>query len=397
MIPWQTNMYTEPADLERMRALGLGTIHGVLSHEGSDVSAISSSSDVFRVVDDDGGCVFVKRYLYPRWGPRVRQMFRGTMFGTSRARFEFVFLTEMRRRGLPAVRPIAFGEDRLLGFTRTTFLITEGAPDVVSLDTFALRDDGAAMRNSTGWAGLADPLGRTIRRMHDAGVRHGGLFWRNILVCEDAHDATTQFSFLDPDHRGRLRPGPLPASDVVADLSEFAASAIALRLDDGLSPFLRAYSGGAVDSDLQGRILPRAAQLAGAERHRIAVSDMIVRLRERSQNDVAAPGGELRTVDAFFEHLLRAKRSNAAHLPSRHTIRLVLSGSPERTVAVGRDGYTSVDNPAEGVDLTISSDVAIWLAVVNADPDAFSLIRSGRFRITGDTSLLATFLRDIWA
>ena len=297
-------MHIEPADVERLRALGLGTVSQILAHDGADVSAISRSSDVFRVADGDC-CVFVKRYSYPRWGPRLRQMFRGTLFGLSRARFEFDFLNEMRRRGVPAVRPIAFGEDRCLGFTRTTFLITEGEMDVMSLDAFALRDDGAALRHSMGMAGA---LGREIRRMHDAGVRHGGLYWRNILVCGNADGETERFAFLDPDRRGHFCKGPLPASDAMADLSEFAASAVAMGLEDSLSPFLLAYSGGTLDADLQRVILLRAAKLRPAERRRHAIADIIARLRERSKSDDRP---NLRTVDTFFEHLLASKRSNA--------------------------------------------------------------------------------------
>ena len=62
-----------------------------------------------------------------------------------------------------------------------------------------------------------------------------------------------------------------------------------------------------------------------------------------------------------------------------------------------RDGYVAVDTPAGDADLTLSADPAVWLAVVNAHPDALSLVRSGGLGITGDTTLLATMLRDIWA
>ena len=59
--------------------------------------------------------------------------------GKSRARFEYDVLAEMRRRGISAVRPIAFGERRSGGFLKACFLMTEGVTGAPSLDV--LSDD----------------------------------------------------------------------------------------------------------------------------------------------------------------------------------------------------------------------------------------------------------------
>ncbi len=46
--------------------------------------------------------VYVKRYLYKERGQRLKQMFRDTLFGRSRAR---TALKEMRSRQVPTVMP----------------------------------------------------------------------------------------------------------------------------------------------------------------------------------------------------------------------------------------------------------------------------------------------------
>ena len=103
---------------------------------------MSHTSDVVQVPIDPafGGPshVFVKRYRYDRFEHRIKQAFRGTLFGKSRARREFDFLSEMRRRKVPTVRPIAFGDTYGPLFLHASFLITEGSEGFHSLDLFAL-------------------------------------------------------------------------------------------------------------------------------------------------------------------------------------------------------------------------------------------------------------------
>ena len=69
----------------------------------------------------------------------------------------------MRRRGLPAVKPLASAAKRSLGFVKAGILITEAAPHAVQLDTWACAHVVPG--------DLARALGREVRRMHDAGVR----------------------------------------------------------------------------------------------------------------------------------------------------------------------------------------------------------------------------------
>ncbi len=411
MLLRRAYMRVDPADLGWLREQGLDSVSKVLVHAGDDVSAISHSSDVYRVEVDDprvrGGCFFVKRYLYPRWSQRIKQTFRGAMLGPSRAKFEFEFLSEMRRRGLPAVRPIAFGEDRVVGFTRTTFLITEGQTDAMSLDAFALRDDGVALQDRKLRSQYAVQLGRAVRRMHRAGVRHGGLFWRNILVRPTDHDETRRVAFLDPDRRGRLFSGPVPKADAVADLAEFTASAIAFGIRGGLSRFLRAYRDthqlGSADRELKRVVVGRAIPLARAERQRNAVTRIINGLRLRARRERRdTPGVEIRSSDAFFEYLHQHRREGTPQLQTKRLIRFQIREGEavrrvtDRLLAFDGVGYAPADGSAEHPDLTVAVDCEAWLAIINARSDAFSLIRARGIRISGDTTILAGLLRDVW-
>ncbi len=403
-------MKVAAGDRSWLAARGLGSVREVLAYASPDVAAISRSSDIFRVDAPPGSegpaCVFVKRYDYSNWSRRLKQTFRGTLFGASRARYEYEFLDEMRRRGVPAVRPMAFGEDRVLGFTRATFLITEGEPGVSSLDVYAsgalaISGVGVELRRR-----LAESLGRTIGRMHEAGVRHGGLFWRNILIRETGGDEGWRFWFLDPDRRARLHDGPVPREEAVSDLAEFASSAMAVGLRGGVSRLTRAYRGvsrlDGPDREFVRAVVSRSRGLADAERHRILIADLIGRLRERVIEREAVPAARVsRTMDEFLDALNGRTPRDAEMCRGERRIVLDLrdasmaGGRWVRTVTVCGKAYRVEDGAVGHPDLTIRSDVRVLLAIVNADDNAFSLVRSGGIRMTGDARLLGLLLSGV--
>lgn len=383
--------------------MGWTTVKRVMAHAPLDVAAMSGTTDTIRVKLDPAlngpAVIFLKRFAYPRASQRLKQAFRGTLFGSSRPRFEFRFLTEMRRRGLPAVRPIAFGEHRRRGFLHAAFLITEGEPDVQSLDALATRDHRNGRVSVEEKRSLTANLARSIRSMHDAGVSHGGLFWRNILVRTGATEHGG-ISFLDPDRRGRLHDGPVPQRRVIEDLAQFTASAAACGCRAGLSRLMRVYfnrSVGAVERNLIRTIVAKASPLMAAERHRLAIAETIGRLRTHvagsaNDSDATQPA---ETIDEFFDRLTKSKPDETTLPAGRRSIHFTFRRGDDsddlmsRTLTLEDGRFTLSDDHPRRPDLNIEADVDTWLAIVAGRADAFALIRSGGLRVSGDTTLLA--------
>ena len=170
-----------------LKGMELDTVQRVLDCQGDRVAALSRTSEIVQVTRQVNGVpvsVFIKRYRFPQWRRRLRLTFRGSLFGRSRAQFERNQLLHMHRSGVPAVRLMAYGQRRIFGFIETAFLITEAERDSVSLDAF-VRDRSNDPLEPSGRHALVRGLAQQVKNMHAAGISHGGLVWRNILVRRD--------------------------------------------------------------------------------------------------------------------------------------------------------------------------------------------------------------------
>ena len=394
-------------DRDWVQRIGWRSVDDVLGWSGSGIAAVSQTSDVAEVPVGAklGGpaTVFLKRYRYDRLGQRIKQMFRGTLFGKSRARREYEFLGEMRRRQVPTVRPIAFGDRRRGAFLRASFLITEGSAGFLSLDLFALRAARAGTLTRIDERTLVERLATTIRSMHQAGVRHGGLFLRNILVHARA-DGAFDFALLDPDTHGRFSDSPVTSSDAAADLSEVVASAMALGRRRGLACFLKAYFQAARLNQQQrqfaARVVELARPLAPLEQRRMAVTDAIDWLRRRMDRE--RQGGQsvrdFDTLDGFFDAVCDRNRGGERTSSTSKSIAFSFVDSRATDAGVSRS-VTLADKrltleaarPAKP-DLVVRTDPATWLALVSGREDAHVRLRSGRLQMQGDTRLLPDLL-----
>ena len=210
--------------LERAR---LDSVAAVLASTGDRLAAWSRTSDtIFVTLSDSATGAYVKRYHYPRWRQRIRGMFRGTFFLASRAHSEFRTLRVMRRLGIQAVRPIAYGEHRVGHFVRSCFLITEAVPDAMPLSTFiktfsTRRDTLHAVRARRE---ILSALARQVRQMHEAGFIHRDLFWRNVLIrC--LPDDQFEFYFLDASAGKHIRLPQRRHDNIVRDIAAMGALA----------------------------------------------------------------------------------------------------------------------------------------------------------------------------
>ena len=200
------HMRIDPVYRERLHACGLGSVDRVLNRTEGQIAAWSRSTETLRVPCSDGEPAFyVKRYYYPTWQKRLRGMFRGTFFGTHRARAEYHLLCEMRGLGLPTVRPVAYGVRRIGHFVAACFLITEEAPEARNLTSFASDvTEGRIQLTYAERRRILIRLAHQVAGLHAARFAHGQLFWRNILVRFDPL-GQPEFFFLDvrPRHGGR--------------------------------------------------------------------------------------------------------------------------------------------------------------------------------------------------
>jgi hypothetical protein len=201
-------LFIEPDDRPRLAAAGLDTVGAALQCIGDQPVAWSRSTDTVRVDlprSAGGGALFVKRYHHLEWRRRIKAMLRGTFFGRSRAHAEFDALKHLRARGAPMVRPIAFGERRVLHFLRSSFLITQAEPDTVSLTTFA-------QRHTNGRAPALDPKAR--RRLIECLGRFVGAFHRSGLVHGAIARRTASRATSPASPRSRPNSAPAPSSGV---------------------------------------------------------------------------------------------------------------------------------------------------------------------------------------
>lgn len=214
-------MHIDPPFRTPLAAARLDDVSAVLSCMGDRLAAWSRSSDTIACqLPQSGASIYIKRYHYPRWGQRLRGMFRGTFFKANRAQSEFRALSSMRRLGIQAVRPIAFGQRRILHFVRSCFLITEAVPDAMSLVTFiqTFADHRPSLQARRARIGILTSLAQQVRHMHEAGFVHRDLFWRNVLIRPLPGDQF-EFYFLDASVGKRIRRPMLRQDSIVRDIA----------------------------------------------------------------------------------------------------------------------------------------------------------------------------------
>jgi tRNA A-37 threonylcarbamoyl transferase component Bud32 len=220
-------MWIDPPFREPLQRAKLDSVGVLLGCVGDRLAAWSRTSDtIWCNLPFASSSIFIKRYHYPRWGHRLRGMFRGTFFKSSRAKSEFRVLTMMRQLGIQAVRPIAFGERRIAHFVRSCFLITESVPDAVPLSSF-IKAFGSRRGSSEATRARRDiltMLARQVRHMHNAGFVHRDLFWRNVLI-RLLPDDRFEFYFLDASVGRRIRMPQRRQDSIVGDIAAMGALA----------------------------------------------------------------------------------------------------------------------------------------------------------------------------
>jgi tRNA A-37 threonylcarbamoyl transferase component Bud32 len=246
MIIESDTMHIDAPYRAMLTETGLTSVPAVLSCMGDRLVAWSRSTDtIYTALPRSKSAIYVKRFHFPRWGVRLRSALRGTLLGGIRAKNEYRVLTLMRRLGIQAVRPIAYGVRRRYGFVSRSFLITEAVPESMALSTFIQRYGGTPGVGQSATViklrrRILVQLARQIRHMHDAGFVHRDLFWRNVLI-RPLPNQQFEFYFLDVSVGRRIRVRQWRQEAIVRDLAAMGVMAPAFCSRADQLRFIRAY------------------------------------------------------------------------------------------------------------------------------------------------------------
>lgn len=193
-----------PAWKSLLRAQRLDSLQAVYDFDRGEIVTRSGTTEVRRIVFPGAGnarTVYLKKY----WANTARQVWsgalRGTLLGRSKARREFENLARLRRWGLDAPAPVAYGEHRRGLWLVRSFLMSEEIPDPMPLDVF-IRDE-LPRAPETERRGLRRELLERLAdytgRLHEQRFVHHDFFWRNIILSSQSLE---NFSLIDA-HKGR--------------------------------------------------------------------------------------------------------------------------------------------------------------------------------------------------
>jgi hypothetical protein len=167
---------------------GIRTARDLLALAGTGAER-SVTTFVDLPVEGTSGRFYLKRYHYPGWRTSKGLVGRGSLWGRAPELHEFLALRRLRALGVPAVRPVAAAAQHQRGRLVGHGLLTEAVPGAAALDARLLAA-GDPLRTAFALRRrVAEEMGRTLRRMHDATFVHRDCHARNVLVRAEDGDA----------------------------------------------------------------------------------------------------------------------------------------------------------------------------------------------------------------
>ena len=161
-----------------------------------------------RVTTGEKGEFFLKTYFYPRL-ETLKGAFRTTFLSKSRVRKEAEALLWLNAHGLGSPKPIAYGEQRILGWLKRAWILTEFIPNAHPLTMLpSMPPEDARM--------AVKALGSWLSKAHGLGFLDGNPHLRNFLA---KRRGTSGFEILKADSpKWRLFTGPVPGKARNLDL-----------------------------------------------------------------------------------------------------------------------------------------------------------------------------------
>jgi ADP-heptose:LPS heptosyltransferase/tRNA A-37 threonylcarbamoyl transferase component Bud32 len=200
--------------------------------------------------------------VYLKWSrPRAWYDHLRNRLWPSRLAVEWRRLHQLRRLGVAAAAPVAYGQRRSRGMLREEWLITV-AVDGPTLAQHANGQLAPGPGIPAALAGEQAPrtVGVWLRRLHELGVEHPDLHANNVIV----RDADVPLTLIDVDDV-TFRRGPLPAARRVAGLARLLGRGD-LFTPEARSALVEAYAAAGPEPMADPRLLERVE----ATRHRQA-------------------------------------------------------------------------------------------------------------------------------
>ena len=180
---------------------GLTRFADFMTCEGGEVVNLHAWREVRRMEldgDDARRTVFLKRFGPIHLKDALKDLLRFRRVRT-RALIEFEMLCAFKRAGITVPETLACGERHVLGRDRASFIMVEclGAGRALDEVLADLPDARRRRRLITSLAGF-------VRRMHDAGLSHKGLFAKHLFV-EEQPDGSWTTAVIDLQQAGESR------------------------------------------------------------------------------------------------------------------------------------------------------------------------------------------------
>ena len=225
----------DSASEPHLQALGIHDGMDWVDYAGGVLVQDSPTTRCRRVVSGDGTAFYFKRYIC--------SFRRGIQFWMrpGKAAVEVWAYQKLAALGIPTLKVVAYGEDRVLGVLRSACVVTREIPDSQNLEDFALNH----------WYQMPEPkrnqvcdeisvqLAEQTRQAHQGGFFHHDLKWRNVLIQQlDGHyravwiDAPRAWTMPFRKRRG-----------VVVDLAGLARLAVSLLSLNARMRFIWNYLG----------------------------------------------------------------------------------------------------------------------------------------------------------
>jgi len=235
---------------ELLEKNGLSGIAGVFAYKGGEalVKPGLGRRERIRAVlrDESGECtvVYIKRFREEKSGgaEKGRPARRGR---AGAAVNDFAAAVELGERGIPAARPLAYGQE---GGRR--FVIIEGLPNGGALER--ILPEWEAKKRQYDMLNdkreLLAGIARLARRLHEAGFCHRDFYLSHIFLCKD-REGRERLCLIDLQRV--FRPGVRTRRWRIKDLGQFYFSARSYFTEMDMLVFFREYFGSRVFSTAQ--------------------------------------------------------------------------------------------------------------------------------------------------
>lgn len=164
--------------LQRRAPLNIKSIEDARNCDWETVQDHRGTRDI--LVHDPGIPGKPRLYMKRMFGGTLKDGLR-TLLSRGRtcsvARLEYENLMDLHDAGIPACRPIAFGEDCSFFRERFSFIVTEQAPGDRTLLEFFQNCPDASLR-----AQVTEAVASLVRQLHDRGFAWPDLYGRHIFV-----------------------------------------------------------------------------------------------------------------------------------------------------------------------------------------------------------------------